>query len=235
MDLVICFGKQLRYHIITKEVYKTATRPVFMASGKPPYRIALSAGFVYNAGFAASQKQKNITAIHNAFKSRFPDKKVLEISSKSMQDGGVELSAFYLLKFVPSLGKSVPVENVFQAGKVFVNGGPFTDLLHVSPKEAKRDERLRSSGRLISFRFEGQDFPLLPQTAFYDYLYLNALLENEKLAKIALEYDAFTDVEFNPDKSINCQAKAAATFVSLSRMGLVERVKEVEEFIDLIR
>lgn len=152
-----------------------------------------------------------------------------------MQDGGVELSAFYLLKFVPSLGKSVPVENVFQAGKVFVNGGPFTDLLHVSPKEAKRDERLRSSGRLISFRFEGQDFPLLPQTAFYDYLYLNALLENEKLAKIALEYDAFTDVEFNPDKSINCQAKAAATFVSLSRMGLVERVKEVEEFIDLIR
>ena len=210
-----------------------ATRPVFMPSSKPPYLQTWDAEFVYNGGFAVSQKQKNITAIHNAFHARFPDKKVLEISSKSMQEGGTELSAFHLCKYVPSLGKSIPVENVFQAGKVFKNGGPYTDLLHVSPKEAKRDERLRTSGPLIAFRFEGQDFPLQPQTAFYDFLYINALLENEDLAKIVLEYDAFTDVEFNPEKSINCQAKSAAMFVALHRLGLVGSVNEFDTFIRL--
>lgn len=211
-----------------------ASRPVFITDSKPPYRITWNAEFIYNAGFSASQKQKNITAIHKAFQNRFPDKKVLEISSKSMQKFGTELSAFHLLKYVPSLGKAVPVENVFQSGKVFKNGGPFTDLLNVSPREAKRDERLQSSGTLISFRFEGQDFSFQPQTAFYDYIYLNALLENKELAKIVLEYDAFTDIEFNPEKSINCQAKSAATFVSLSRLGLIGKVKTVDEFFDVI-
>lgn len=210
-----------------------ATRPVFMPSSKPPYLQTWDAEFVYNGGFAVSQKQKNITAIHNAFHARFPDKKVLEISSKSMQEGGTELSAFHLRKYVPSLGKSIPVENVFQAGKVFKNGGPYTDLLHVSPKEAKRDERLRTSGPLIAFHFEGQDFPLRPQTAFYDFMYINALLENEDLTKTVLKYDAFTDVEFNPEKSINCQAKSAAMFVSLQRSGLVSSVNEFDKFICL--
>ena len=127
----------------------------------------------------------------------------------------------------------MPVENVFQTGKVFRNGGPYTDLLQVSPKEAKRDERLRTSGALIAFRYEGQDFPINPQTAFYDFLYINALIENETLAQTVLEYDAFTDVEFNPDKSINCQAKSAAMFVSLSRLGLLNKVTEFYRFIDL--
>lgn len=212
-----------------------ATRPVFMPISKPPYLTAWDAEFVYNGGFAVSQKQKNITAIHNAFHARFPDKKVLEISSKSMQEGGTELSAFHLRKYVPSLGKSIPLENVFQAGKVFKNGGPYTDLLHVSPKEAKQDERLRTSGPLIAFRFESQGFPLQPQTAFYDFLYINALLENEDLANTVLKYDAFTDVEFNPAKSINCQAKSAAMFVSLQRSGLVSSVNEFEKFICLYR
>lgn len=201
-----------------------ATRPVFMPISNPPYLTKWDAEFAYNGGFAVSQKQKNITAIHNAFHAHFPDKKVLEISSKSMQEGGTELSAFHLCKYVPSLGKSIPVENVFQAGKVFKNGGPYTDLLHVSPKEAKQDERLRTSGPLISFRFEGQDFPLQPQTAFYDFLYINALLENENLAKVVLEYDAFTDVEFNPEKSINCQAKSAAMFVSIYQYGHADTI-----------
>ena len=65
--------------------------------------------FIYNGGFSVSQKQKNITAIHNALHARFPDKKVLEISSKSMQEGSTELSAFHLRKYAPSLGKSIPV------------------------------------------------------------------------------------------------------------------------------
>ena len=38
-----------------------------------------------------------------------------------------------------------------------------------------------------------------------------------------LAYEAFTDIEFNPDKSINCQARAAALYVSLRREGVLEK------------
>ena len=80
-------------------------------------------GILVERGFAPSQKQKNIRALHGAFLAAHPDARVLEISSKSMQENGPALSAFALAKYVPALGKSVPVENVFQAGKVFEGGG----------------------------------------------------------------------------------------------------------------
>jgi len=59
-----------------------ATRPVFMPSSKPPYLTAWDAEFVYNGGFAVSQKQKNITAIHNAFHARFPDSLLMNSECK---------------------------------------------------------------------------------------------------------------------------------------------------------
>lgn len=210
-----------------------AMRPVFLVSERNPFYTRWNATFEYNSGFAPSQKRKNIQAIHDAFSFSFPGKKVLEISSKSMQEGGEALSAFFLKKFVPSLGESIPVENVYQAGKVFEGGGPFTDLLQATPRAAKKDERLRNSGRIVKFCFDGTDFPTDPTTIFYNFIYINALLENEELAKTALRYDAFTDIEFNPEKSLNCQAQAAAIFVSLSRQGLIEKVKDFEEFSKL--
>ncbi|MCD7819633.1 MAG: hypothetical protein LUH07_11370, partial [Lachnospiraceae bacterium] len=139
----------------------------------------------------------------------------------------------FLRKYVPELGRSLPVECVFQSGKVFKNGGPYSDLMLVTPREAKRDARLKASGTLVHFTFDGRIFPLVPRTFFYDYIYINALMENESLAEIALRYDAFTDVEFNPNASLNCQAKAAAAFVAISRMGLIDRVKDPDSFLAL--
>ncbi len=210
-----------------------AVRPVYVVKEKAPFFDVMNVEFEWNGGFAKVQKQKNIKAIHESFSRRMPGKKVLEISRKSMQEGGEALSAFFLPKYVPELGKSIPVECVFQAGKVFQSGGPYKDLMQVSPREAKRDERLKTSGRLTHFTFDGVNFPLNPKTIFYDYIYINALLENKDLAEYALSYDAFTDVEFNPERSVNCQAKAAATFVALSRMGLLEIVKDFKEFLSL--
>lgn len=37
-------------------------------------------------------------------------------------------------------------------------------------------------------------------------------------------YNVFTDIEFNHKKSINCQARSAAIFVSLKRKGVLEEV-----------
>ena len=126
-----------------------------------------------------------------------------------------------------------PVQCVFQSAKTFENGGPYKDLIDATPRDAKRDQRLKNSGKLVCFSFEGKEFPLEPKTAFYDYIYLNALLENDSLVQTILRYVAFTDIEFNPEKSLNCHAKAAATFVALSRLGLIERVKNFEAFLKL--
>lgn len=50
-----------------------------------------------------------------------------------------------------------------------------------------------------------------------------------------MKYDGFTDIEFNPEKSINCQARAAALFVSLSRRGLLElAMTSIDNYIKII-
>ena len=211
-----------------------ATRPVFISLEKAPYVTQVFPEFAWNGGFAASQKQKNIQALHHAFLERSPDRKVLEISSKSLQPPGVKLSAFHLTKYVPSLGKSVPLECVFQGGKVFFDGGPYTDLYTALPRDAKRDPRLKTGSFLLNFTFEGEVFPLRPRTAFYNWLYITALGEHPDLVEEILEFDAFTDIEFNPEKSLNCQAEAAALFVALHRSGLTERCRDFRSFVECI-
>lgn len=208
-------------------------RPVFSVEEKIPFYKTNNVSFKWTNGYSKPQKQKNIQAMHSAYLSQNPKKKVLEISSKSLQELGTKLSAFFLMKYVPSLERQVSVECVFQAGKVFEKGGPYLDILEKTSKDAKRDPRLRNSGKLIAFEFEGKRYPLDPKTIFYDYIYINALLENPELSKMILDYDAFTDIEFNPERSINCQAKAAAVFVSLSRQGLVDHIKNFDDFIKL--
>ena len=185
------------------------------------------ASFDWTSGLDVSQIQKNIAAFHEAIKK--DGKKPLEISTKGTVPLGVKLSAFNLKL------DGFALECLYQASKVYENGGPYTDLLLVSSRDAKRDERLRTSGPLVGFRFEGQAFPLQPQTAFYDYVYICALLENEDLANIVLGYDAFTDVEFGTARSLNCQAQAAALFVSLHRLGLTDRLHSFEEFLDVLQ
>ena len=66
---------------------------------------------------------------------------------------------------------------------------------------------------------------------FYNWLYINALNLNNDLADQVIEYDAFTDIVFNPQKSINCQAEAAAIYVSLRKQGLLtEALKDKDSF-----
>lgn len=214
-----------------------AQRPVFIAKDSKPYYHTYSLTFSYSSGFSKSQKQKNIMALHEEFGKTILGRKgmkIAEISSKSLDPETVKLSAFRLPKFVPSLNRSVPLECVFQAGKVFSGGGPYTDLLEAKPAAAKKDERLRTSGRLIAFEFEGVRYPLEPKTIFYDWLYLNACLENPDVSNYILDYDAFTDIEFNPEKSLNCQARSCALYVSLYRQGLTDKIKNFEDFKSLI-
>lgn len=207
-----------------------ATRPVFEIGYSAPYYIEQPIDFVWNKGLNINQKRKNVIALHESYKTKFPTKYILEISSKSLQEDGLPLSAFKLQKFIPSLRKALPVENIYQGGKVFENGGPCLDMYDMTAREAKKDERLYSLGLVTGFYYEGQIYPIEYYDAFYNWIYINALIENPSLSAPLLNYNAFTDIEFNPQNGVSCQARSAAIFVSLKKLGMLEVVKDFESF-----
>lgn len=210
-----------------------ASRPVFVVNSNPPFYEMINVEFEWSGGFAKSQSQKNIVALHNNFTAEFPEHRILEISSKSLQELGTKLSAFSLEKYVPEMEAKIPVECIYQASKVFSNAGPFTDLYYKTPKEAKTDERLKNSGHLIGYRFGDVDYPLTYKFSFYDYIYILALMENPDLSKELLQYSAFTDIIFTPNKSMNCQAKSAAIYKSLHDNGLLDCVSDFDKMVFL--
>ncbi|ASY15727.1 hypothetical protein A1sIA56_02175 [Candidatus Planktophila sulfonica] len=175
--------------------------------------------FQWVPGLAISQGRKSVINLHEAAISKHGIQRILEISTRSQNELGISLSAFNLQ--VSIAGRNYPVEAVYQASKVFQNGGPFLDLMSASALDSKKDLRLKNSGELIGFRFENQDWPLTTSPNFYDYLYIRALIENVNRRKL-LQFDAFSDIAFNQNtlnskvgKSFNCQARSAAIYVSL--------------------
>lgn len=196
-----------------------AIRPFFMISDNELY-LEENCEFKFYTGFALSQKQKSIVSLHEQILKKYPNSNILEVSRKSENPLGILLSAFNLKLNIN--GNSYPVENIFQSSKVFSLGGPYKDLLQVHPRDAKRDERLKSSGKLIAFELNGNTWKLEPKTMFYDWLYIHALYRNKNLINNILKYNVFTDIEFNPNKSFNCQARSVAIFVSLYHKGLLE-------------
>jgi len=200
-----------------------AERPVFIPVSEGPALVKTKyVAFQWFPGMAISQKQKSIDSLHAAAR-RLPDiDRVLEVSTKSREELGVALSAFNLAFTTIRHKRTYSVECAFQGSKVFERGGPYVDIFDMTSREAKKDERLRSSGRLVGFRFFGTDWGLEPQTAFYDWLYINALKKQPSFTEQLRDYSAFTDIEFNPERSINCQAHSVALYISLCRRSLLE-------------
>ncbi|MBI3728692.1 MAG: hypothetical protein HY254_10240 [Burkholderiales bacterium] len=214
-----------------------ATRPIFSPSLNGQLLVNTAfVNFEWFPGMAKVQSQKSIASLHAQAKNQLNIEKVLEISSKSPDELGVQLSAFNLMIKTKKLEREFSLECAYQASKVFEHGGPFIDLLNVRSIDAKRDPRLNESGRLVKFRFYGVDWKLEPRTAFYDWLYINALYNAPELSKYVLTYRAFSDIAFNPERSINCQAYAAALYVSLHDRGLLtERIiKNQENYLAVV-
>jgi len=209
-----------------------AQRPIYIPNWNPPFVKTKSIQFIWNPGFSIQQKQKNINALHMAAKRANIDP-VLEVSTKSEAEIGRRLSAFNLT--FSHQGNKFTVEAAFQASKVFEKGGPYLDFLQLSGREIKKDERLKNSGLLMGFLFEETRWELEPKTAFYDWLYLNALVQNRELSLKLMQYSGFTDIEFNPQKSINCQAKSCALFVSLyQQVLLTQALTSKQEFLEVL-
>jgi hypothetical protein len=212
-----------------------ALRPVFVPSLTSARLVDERAvEFTWVPGMAPSQKKKNVLALHAAA-AAVGLSALLEISSKSTVELGVRLSAFSLKIHLPD-GRSVPLESAFQGSKVFEYGGPYADLYLASPREAKRDPRLQNSGRVIGFRLLDFEAPSEPRTLFYDWLYVRCLAPHTTFLERLDAYDGFTDIEFNPKKSLNCQARSCALFVSLSRLDEVENAARGPlDLLDVLR
>ena len=180
--------------------------------------------FAWNGGFAITQKQKNIKALHQAILDT-KGERALEISTKGMEEPGNSLSAFNL-----TLGGKY-IENIFQAAKQYENGGPYLDLLDAEPEDAKRDPRHTSSGKLVAFVRDGDVWPLEPKTAFYDYIYVTAVCEKYGTQLDLSQYHWYTDIEFNPKRSINCQARSAAIYKLIQSMNGFEVMSGKENWL----
>ena len=211
-----------------------AVRPIFIATNDDKLVEEKMIDFKFYNGFSVTQKAKSINSLHESAKALGYDK-ILEVSTKSGSEIGWALSAFNLM--VDFNGdEKISVECAFQGSKVFEGDIQYTDLYHTDSLSAKKDERLRSSGNIIGFSFEGEFWENEPKTAFYDWIYINALYRNyPDLVSELMEYEVFSDIEFNPKRSINCQARTCAILTSLVRRGIVESVLESRErFVDAV-
>ncbi|EIV8656334.1 hypothetical protein MA790_004589 [Vibrio parahaemolyticus] len=199
-----------------------AIRPVFVPKTDGSIGVIEKAiDFKWHPGMAKSQKQKSVSELHSSAKL-LGINNILEISSKSLDELGILLSAFNLSFVTKKHNHKITVESAFQGSKVFKRGGPYKDLYLADSRTSKKDIRIKDSGQLVGFKFFNTEFPLIPRTYFYDWLYIKALVSNPQLVDQLYKFDGFSDIEFNPKKSINCQAHAAALYVSLNSAGVLE-------------
>lgn len=208
-----------------------ATRPIFCPEEGLVKVIDID--FQWHAGMAVSQKKKSIQSLHRAAHANGLSD-ILEISTKSEEKLGRDLSAFNLKIDIPNKGKFY-IESAYQGSKKFIDGGPYEDIYYLSALDAKTDLRLKNSGKISCFQFEGQEWPLNPLEAFYSWIYIKAIIQNRENLSDIINYAGFTDIEFNPKKSVNCQAYSAALYVCLVNQGLLEEVTyNKKTFIDYL-
>lgn len=212
-----------------------ASRIVFLPKYEDPWYEEKVVTFEWVPGMAKSQARKSINNLHKAAQVQLELRNPLEISTKSNTDLGVSLSAFNLKLDVDT--QFVSIESAYQSSKVFKNGGPYRDILNLNSYDAKKDERLKDSGELIGFKFEGNEWNITSSPNFYDYLYIRALTDFED-KKLIQEFDCFTDIAFSQTSlkyknnlSFNCQARSVAIYLGL--LNNLEEYKIVKKLYDI--
>lgn len=209
-------------------------RPVFMPKVNSDNLVKTDmVRFERHVGFSSAQKKKSIHDLHQVIRKKYGFKQVLELSSKSGNKLSFALSPFSLQLANEYDGQQYSVENALQSSKVFEHGGPYSDLLNAPPRQAKKDERLITSGEIIGYNYFGVEWDIEPLTAFYDWLYVNALKQNPQLHEQIMQYQGFTDLEFNPKKSIHSGAYALAMFVALNKRELLDNIEDPKVFLNL--
>ena len=218
-----------------------AEKSVFISKAEYPFFEEVHVNIDWFGGFALSQKRKCQIGLHQNFLMEYPKEKVLEISSSSLVSLGAKLSAMNLSKRTQK--GITTVESAFQSSRIYSDGakriGPFPEYRFLPGRECKKLVK-EAAKEMHSYQYEldGLTFyaPAHHISQFYDFLYLNALLEpeNEEVKNKLLQekYTAFTDLA---TKSLNCQARSAAIFVGLVRAGMIDEVRDYDSYLKLFR
>lgn len=198
--------------------------------------------FKWFPGLSKSQYKKSSSSLINVFNKKHSNDNlsVLEISTASNNHLGIKCSAFNL-RVIASNSKVYTVEQIFQAAKYFDGDSDEVQekralqiLNKKSPYGAKKLTReLGQKQKLVKFRIEGKNYVTCPQTAFYNWVYVNVLYKHKELAEGICKYQGFSDIYFNPKRSINTQAEACARYVYLVKTGMLDHA--LESFDNFIR
>ena len=201
-----------------------AVRPVFQPGNcaRDPV-MTLNVRFRWYPGLARTQQQQSIEALHEQTRNQHPELgEMLEVSSRASQSIGRALSAFNLSLRLPGVGL-VALESAYQCAKVHAHGGPWPEMMTLDPMTVRRRLTTYRDSPLCGFRLLGQDWPLEPCSLFYDWLYAHALRSHPGLLEQAREFAAFTDIAFNPKRSLACQASALARVMFLVERGRLDQ------------
>lgn len=190
-----------------------AVRPIFISTEnvEEPF-IKKDIEFTWVKGMSYSQKCKRRDSLASEIAKLYDIKRWLEISTKSDKNIGVKLSAKNLV-LTTSIGSDT-VENIYQKAKFYYKG------------------------EIVGFKYNNCVFENDPTGMFYDYIYMYAILQNKDLIKDLVQYNIFSDIEFNPNKSINTQARAAAIFKTLydnHNLGIIKDQYDFKRYYKSIR
>lgn len=181
-----------------------------------------TADFKWEPGMSTAQRRRSCINLHEVLKDKgyYP----FDASTASPNPFGVELSAFNLK------WKRRSIECWYQGSKVYEKAGVQHSLYDMPSREAKRKMKELSGDKLIGFNLDGEDFPLFPRTVFYDWLYLNGMLETYGEKASFSEYDCFTDIQATMAVEA-CQAKALCIYVLLQKTNQFAVLNSFDTFI----
>ena len=212
-----------------------AFRPVFISTFDDELVNIDSIEFEWMKGRDPLTKKNNSKSLIKSFYKKY-NYKPLEVSTKSDNALGMLLSAFNLTLKTP-VGH-IPVECAYQGSKKYMEIGKREEFYKTNPVNIKKIIKKENIDKysIQSFDFFGDIWNIEPKEAFYSWLYLKGLGDNKSIEKELIKFKAFIDIEFNPKKSINCQARACAMYVSLKKMNIFEHaLKNKKSFLSIFK
>ena len=155
--------------------------------------------------------------------------RVLEISSRSDEALGRNLSAMRLRAGGADGDRGLPVESVYQAAKCYGHGGPDEPPVPNGFDAKRRDRERRAAGPLTGFQHAGTFWPAASGSAFYDRLWIQAATAAGATRDIR-GYAAYSDQFHRPGRSVACQARAAAMLAGLDRARQLGTVHDPDKW-----
>ena len=166
----------------------------------------------------------------HAARGRPPAGRSLEVSSRSRDPLGRELSAMNL----PAAGdpRGRPVEAVYQAAKCYGGGGPDASGCDSGYAAKGRDRERRRDGPLAAFEHEGRRWPAESGSAFYDWLWTRSAIARWGIGIVdrLREYGAFSD-QFHHAGALACQAKTAAMVAGMGQARVQAAIESPEAWL----